>query len=56
MKRPTLVAAGFMVLFVAILAFPMLKGRWLAAPSSDQYASAYAVHEWQAAVAISCWP
>jgi len=47
-KRPTLVAAGFMVVFVAILAFPMLKGKWLAAPSSDQYASAYAVHEWQA--------
>src|SRR5438094_10001322 len=37
-----------MVLFVAILAFPMLKGTWLAAPSSDQYASAYAVREWQA--------
>src|SRR5882762_6066880 len=37
-----------MVVFVAILAFPMLKGKWLAAPSSDQYASAYAVHEWQA--------
>ena len=47
-KRPTLYAAGFMVLFVAVLAFPMLKGRWLAAPMSDQYASAYAVHEWQA--------
>jgi hypothetical protein len=37
-----------MVLFVAVLAFPMLKGRWLAAPMGDQYASAYAVHEWQA--------
>ena len=37
-----------MVLFIAVLAFPMLKGRWLAAPMSDQYASAYAVHEWQA--------
>ena len=37
-----------MVLFVAVLAFPMLRGRWLAAPMSDQYASAYAVHEWQA--------
>ena len=47
-KRPTLYAAGFMVLFVAVLAFPMLKGKWLAAPNSDQYASAYAVHEWQA--------
>jgi len=47
-KRPTLYAAGFMVLFVAVLAFPMLNGKWLAAPNSDQYASAYAVHEWQA--------
>src|SRR5437879_10003028 len=37
-----------MVLVVAILACPMLKGRGLAAPSSDQYASAYAGHEWQA--------
>jgi hypothetical protein len=37
-----------MVLFIAVLAFPMLKGKWLAAPNSDQYASAYAVHEWQA--------
>jgi hypothetical protein len=37
-----------MVLFIAVLAFPMLRGKWLAAPSSDQYASAYAVHEWQA--------
>jgi hypothetical protein len=37
-----------MALFIAVLAFPMLKGKWLAAPNSDQYASAYAVHEWQA--------
>ncbi|MFN2571900.1 MAG: hypothetical protein ABR537_09870 [Gemmatimonadales bacterium] len=37
-----------MVLFVAVLAFPMLRGRWLAAPNSDQYASGYAVREWQA--------
>jgi len=37
-----------MVLFIAVLAFPMLRGKWLAAPMSDQYASAYAVHEWQA--------
>jgi hypothetical protein len=46
--HPTLYAAGLMTLFIAVLAFPMLKGKWLAAPSSDQYASAYAVHEWQA--------
>lgn len=37
-----------MVLFIAVLALPMFQGKWLAAPSSDQYASAYAVHEWQA--------
>ncbi len=37
-----------MVLFVAVLAFPMLRGRWLAAPMSDQYESGYAVREWQA--------
>ncbi len=47
-RYPTLAATGFMVLFVAVLAFPMLRGKWLAAPMSDQYASAYAVHEWQA--------
>ncbi|HYU09286.1 MAG TPA: hypothetical protein VEK77_07905, partial [Gemmatimonadales bacterium] len=47
-KHPTLAAAGLMVLFIAVLAFPMLRGQWLAAPMSDQYASAYAVHEWQA--------
>jgi hypothetical protein len=37
-----------MVLFVAVLAFPMLQGKWLAAPMSDQYESGYAVREWQA--------
>jgi hypothetical protein len=37
-----------MVLFVAVLAFPMLRGKWLAAPMSDQYESGYAVREWQA--------
>ena len=46
--NPTLYAAGLMTLFIAVLAFPMLNGKWLAAPMSDQYASAYAVHEWQA--------
>ncbi len=47
-KRPVLYATGLLVLFVAVLAFPMLRGKWLAAPGGDQYASAYAVHEWQA--------
>ena len=43
-----LAATGIFALFIAILAFPMLQGKWLAAPMSDQYESAYAVHEWQA--------
>src|SRR5436190_1067965 len=47
-RLPTLTATGFFVLFIVILALPMLRGKWLAAPMSDQYASAYAVHEWQA--------
>jgi len=46
-KHPTLYASGLLILFVAVLAFPMLSGRWLAAPMSDQYASGYAVREWQ---------
>ncbi|HEV8265506.1 MAG TPA: hypothetical protein VGQ06_11180 [Gemmatimonadales bacterium] len=37
-----------MVAFVAILALPMLGGRWLAGPLSDQYYSGYAFREWQA--------
>jgi len=47
-RFPTLTATGYFVLFIVVLARPMLHGKWLAAPSSDQYASAYAVHEWQA--------
>jgi hypothetical protein len=33
---------------VIVLALPMFSGRWLAGPMSDQYASGYAVREWQA--------
>ncbi len=47
-KRPTLAAAGLMTLWVAILALPMLAGKWLAAPLGDQYAAGYAFRYWGA--------
>src|SRR2546423_5770354 len=37
-----------MVLFIAVLAFPMLKGKGPAAETWRRTASAYAVHEWRA--------
>jgi hypothetical protein len=46
-RRPTLAATLIVSAFVAILAFPMLQGRWLAGPWSDQYYSGYAFREWQ---------
>jgi len=45
-KRPTLVAAGFFALWVAILSLPMLAGKWLANPYSDQFATGYAFRAW----------
>jgi len=48
-SRPTLVATGFFVLWVAILSLPMLAGGWLAvARWSDQYAAGYAFRTWGA--------
>ncbi|MGH7547098.1 MAG: YfhO family protein [Gemmatimonadales bacterium] len=47
-KRPTLVAAGLMALWVAVLASPMLEGKWLAASWSDQYAAGFAFRQWGA--------
>ncbi|HEX4600758.1 MAG TPA: YfhO family protein [Gemmatimonadales bacterium] len=48
-KRPTLVAAGLVTLWVAILALPMFAGNWLAAPAlNDQYAAGYAFRAWGA--------
>jgi hypothetical protein len=47
-KRPTLVAAAFFALWVAILSLPMLAGKWLASPYSDQYAAGYAFRAWGA--------
>ena len=47
-RRPHLAALGVVSLFIAILALPMLSGRWLASPDGDQYSSGYAVKEWAA--------
>jgi len=44
--RPTLVATGFFTLWVAILSLPMLTGKWLANPMSDQLATGYAFRAW----------
>ena len=48
-RYPTLVAFGLLSLWVAILAFPMLQGAWLASPWGDQYAAGYAYRAWGAA-------
>jgi hypothetical protein len=48
-KRPTLAAAGLLTLWVALLALPMLAGKWLASPWSDQYSAGYAFRAWGAA-------
>lgn len=47
-KRPTLVAAAFFALWVAILSLPMLAGKFLAGPWSDQYSAGYAFRTWGA--------
>jgi len=47
-RRPTLLATGFFALWVAVLSLPMLTGKWLASPYSDQYATGYAFRAWGA--------
>ncbi len=46
--RPTLVATGIFAFWVALLALPMLSGKWLAGPWSDQYSAGYAFRAWGA--------
>jgi hypothetical protein len=43
-----LAATGFFTVWVAILSLPMLAGRWLAGPWSDQYSAGYAFRTWGA--------
>ncbi len=47
-KRPTLAAGGWFTLWVALLSLPMLQGKWLASPWSDQHAAGYAFRFWGA--------
>ena len=46
--RPTLLATGLLSILVLILSAPMVVGRWLANPTSDQYATGYAFRAWGA--------
>ncbi|HXF95067.1 MAG TPA: YfhO family protein [Gemmatimonadales bacterium] len=44
-RRPTLTATAFFMVFVVLLSLPLLGGRWLVGPLSDQL-SGYAIREW----------
>jgi hypothetical protein len=46
--RPTLAALGFFTVWIAILALPMLSGKWLAGPYSDQFPTGYVTRTWAA--------
>src|SRR2546426_3604635 len=47
-KRPTLLATGLFALWPVLLSLPMLQGRWLASPWSDQYTAGYPFQAWSA--------
>ena len=47
-KRPALLATGLLALWPVLLALPMLHGRWLASPWSDQYTAGYPFQAWSA--------
>src|SRR3989442_15376338 len=47
-KRPTLIATGLFALWPVLLSLPMLHGRWLASPWSDQYTAGYPFQAWSA--------
>src|SRR2546422_11237978 len=46
--RPTLLATGLFALWPVLLSLPMLQGRWLASPWSDQYTAGYPFQAWSA--------
>lgn len=48
--RPNLIAFGLTSVWVLILSIPMLSGRFLAGPYSDQQATGFAFREWGAAM------
>lgn len=47
-RRPTLAATGLLIGWVAILSLPMLGGKFLSGPYSDQLATGYAYRAWAA--------
>lgn len=47
-RRPLLAATGLLAFWIGVLSLPMLAGRWLAGPMSDQYATGYAFRAWGA--------
>jgi hypothetical protein len=48
-RYPTIAALALLSAWVAVLAFPMLQGQWLASPYGDQYAVGYGFRAWGAA-------
>jgi hypothetical protein len=46
--RPTLAATALLSVWIVVLSLPMVAGRWLAGPWSDQYATGYAFRAWGA--------
>ena len=58
--HPTLVAAAVFTVWVAVLSLPMLAGKWLAGPWSDQYTAGlpfrgWGAEWWRAAGDVPLW-
>jgi dolichyl-phosphate-mannose-protein mannosyltransferase len=47
-RRPTLVATALLTVWVVVLSLPMLAGKWLVGPLSDQNPTGYAFRNWLA--------
>src|SRR5688572_9148639 len=47
-RRPLLAATGLFTVWIAILSLPMLAGKFLSGPNSDQLATGYAYRAWAA--------
>ena len=47
-RYPTLAATGMFTIWVAVLSIPMLGGKFLSGPYSDQFATGYAYRAWAA--------
>ncbi|HEY2825448.1 MAG TPA: hypothetical protein VGI83_07890, partial [Gemmatimonadales bacterium] len=47
-QRPTLLASGLISLWILVLSIPMLAGKFLGSPYSDQWKAGYAYRLWGA--------